>query len=67
VLVKEIARWNAMVAVFVGRLNDHMEKAGRDRRSVASEITEFPDFEHLEAEGRAGEDGQYRKSEEHDG
>jgi hypothetical protein len=39
-------------------LNDHMEKAGRDRKSVASAITEFPDFEHLEAEGRAGEDGQ---------
>jgi len=46
-----------MLAGFVGRLNDHMEKAGRDRRSVASAITEFPDFEHLEAEGRAGEKG----------
>jgi hypothetical protein len=57
-LVKEIARWNTMVAGFVGRLNDHTEKAGRDRRSVASAITEFPDFEHLEAEGRAGENGQ---------
>jgi hypothetical protein len=55
-LVKEIARWNTMVAGFVGRLNDHMEKAGRDRKSVASAITEFPDFEHLEAKGRAEED-----------
>jgi hypothetical protein len=33
-----------------------MEKAGRDRKSVASAITEFPDFEHLEAKGRAEED-----------
>ena len=56
-LVKEIARWNKMVAGLVGRLNDHMERAGRDRRSAASAISEFPDFEHLEAEGRAGEDG----------
>jgi hypothetical protein len=58
-LVKEIARWNTMVAGFVGRLNDHMEKAGRDRQSVESAITEFPDFEHLEAEGRAeGDEGE---------
>jgi hypothetical protein len=55
-LVKEIGRWSKMVAGFVGRLNDHLEKAGLDRRSMMSAITEFPDFEHLEADGRVGED-----------
>jgi hypothetical protein len=55
-LVKEIGRWNKMIAGFVGRLNDHLEKEGHDRRSMMSAITEFPDFEHLEAEGREDED-----------
>jgi hypothetical protein len=54
-LVKEIGRWNAMVAGAVGQLQDQLEAAGRDRRSMISAITEFPDFERLEAEGRAGE------------
>ena len=47
-----------MVAGFVGQMNDQIERVGRDRKSVASAITGFPNFEHLEAEGRAGEDGQ---------
>lgn len=52
-LVKEIGRWNEMVAGFVGRLSDHLEAVGHDRRSTVSAIMEFPNFEHLEAEGRA--------------
>jgi len=55
-LVKEVGSWNTMVAGFVGRLSDHLEAAGRDRRSMVSAITEFPDFERLEAEGRTGEE-----------
>lgn len=55
-LVKEIGRWNAMVAGAVGRLQDHLEQGGVDRRQIISEITSFPDFEHLEADGRAGEE-----------
>ena len=42
-LVKEIGRWNKMVAGFVGRLTDQMEAAGQDRRSMMTAITEFPD------------------------
>lgn len=49
-LVDEIARWNKMVAGFVGGVKDLI---GGEK--VQSEITKFPNFEHLEAEGRAGE------------
>jgi len=55
-LVKEIGKWNAVVAGAVGQLQDHLEAAGQDRRSMMSAIKEFPDFERLEAKGRSGED-----------
>ena len=54
-LVKEIGKWNKMVAGLVGQLTDQMEAAGQDRKSMMSAITEFPDFERLEAKGRKGE------------
>jgi hypothetical protein len=47
-LTKEVGEWNHMVAAFVGRFKDAL---GKD---FVAEITNFPNFEHLEAEGRAG-------------
>jgi len=53
-LAKTVGQWNAMMAGFVGGIKDLL--GGHD---VQSEITKFPNFEHLEAEGRAdaAEDG----------
>ena len=45
-LAKEVGEWNEMVAAFAGQFKDIL---GDD---VVSEITKFPDFEHLEAKGR---------------
>jgi hypothetical protein len=42
-----------MIAGFVGGMKDLI---GAEAREVQSEITNFPDYEHLEAKGRAGED-----------
>jgi hypothetical protein len=49
-LVKEVGEWNSMIAGFVGEMKDLL--GGQD---VKSEITKFPNFEHLEAEGRSDE------------
>ena len=49
-LVKEVGEWNAMIAGLVGGMKDLL-----GTKDVKSEITKFPNFEHLEAEGRAGE------------
>ena len=51
-LVEEVGQWNAMIAGFVGGMKDLV--GGKD---VQSEITEFPTFERLEAEGRRDEGG----------
>jgi hypothetical protein len=48
-LGKEVGHWNALIAGFAGRLKDLIGD------EVAAAITQFPNFEHLEAEGRAGE------------
>ena len=48
VLVEEIGRWNQGTAALVGRIKD-MLGGGKE---VQSEITRFPDYEHLEAKGR---------------
>jgi len=45
-LAKEVGDWNTMIAGWAGRLKDAL---GND---VVSEIAKFPNFEHLEAEGR---------------
>jgi hypothetical protein len=45
-LVETVGRWNEMVAALVGQ---YMDLLGNE--SVA-EITNYPDFEHLEAKGR---------------
>src|SRR5207248_6808050 len=47
-LVKEVGEWNAAIASFVGGFKDLIGD-----RDVQAEITKFPNFEHLEAEGRA--------------
>ena len=48
-LAKEVGDWNTMIAGWSGRLKDVLGDA------VQSEISEFPDFEHLEAAGRKRE------------
>ena len=45
-----VGEWNKMIAGIGGQLKDQMGS-----NQVQSEITKFPNFEHLEAEGRAGE------------
>jgi hypothetical protein len=50
-LVEEVGQWNAMIAGFVGSFKDAIGGKG-----VHSEITKFPNYEHLEAEGRREEE-----------
>lgn len=51
-LVEEVGHWNAMIAGLVGSMKDLL--GGKD---WSSEITKFPNFEHLEAEGRDEDQG----------
>ncbi len=51
-LVKEIEHWNQMIAGVVGTMKDTLEKTGEGTQTLISEITKYPDFEHLEAKGR---------------
>ena len=46
-LAQEVGNWNNMIAGFAGQMKDWF---GDD---FVAEITNFPDFEHLEAKGRA--------------
>ena len=54
-LVSEIEDWNRMIAGAVGAMKDMLERLGQDGRSFESQITKYPDFEHLEAKGRKDE------------
>jgi hypothetical protein len=45
-LVEEVGEWNSAIAACMGRLKDAFGDA------IEGKITEFPDFEHLEAKGR---------------
>ena len=45
-LTKEVGTWNEMIAGFAGQLRDQLGA------NVESAITQFPNFEHLEARGR---------------
>lgn len=56
-LVKEVGVWNAMLAGAYGVMKDAIEAAGQDPRSLQAAISEFPNFEHLEATGRTNETG----------
>lgn len=48
-LTAEIGQWNSMIAGMAGQFKDALGDG------VVSEITKFPNFERLEAEGRASE------------
>ena len=48
-LAREVGQWNQMIAGWAGQLKDLLGD------EVLSAITEFPDFEHLEAKGRRRE------------
>ena len=48
-LVETVGQWNAQLAGLVGQFKD------RFGGMVIAPITDFPNFEHLEAEGRKGE------------
>jgi hypothetical protein len=48
-LAREVGEWNTMIAAFAGQMLDQLGD------QVASAITAFPNFEHLEARGRAAE------------
>jgi len=48
-LAREVGDWNEAIAAFAGQMKDWL---GDD---VQSAITAFPNFEHLEAKGRANE------------
>ena len=45
-LAREVGEWNVMLAGFTGQLKEWFGD------ELESEITKFPDFEHLEAKGR---------------
>lgn len=51
-LTSEVGEWNAMIAGIAGQLKDRLGN------QLISEIARFPNFEHLEAKGRAGESDQ---------
>ena len=52
-LVEEVSQWNAMMAGFVGQMKDLL-----GTQDVAAEICKFPNYEHLEAEGRADQNAE---------
>ncbi len=47
-LLRTVRDWNAMIANFVGKLNDMLPD---HKGSIVAPIMERPDFEHLEAKG----------------
>lgn len=53
-LGQEVERWNGLIAGFTGALKDQLGNVG-----MKSEITKFPNFEHLEAKERlTGDEGE---------
>ena len=48
-LVETVGQWNSQIAALVGRYKDQIGG------EIVAPITDYPDFEHLEAEGRRGE------------
>jgi hypothetical protein len=51
-LTKEIGEQSAMLAGFLGALKDAMSQAPGGAGAVEAPIAEYPNFEHLEAEGQ---------------
>ena len=46
-LCREVGEWNEMIAGLAGQLKDRLG----ENLTTAAAITQFPDFEHLEARG----------------
>jgi hypothetical protein len=57
-LLKEIDQWNVMIAGAFGAMKDTLESMGQNTRALVAEIAKFPNFEHLEAEGRLKSKGE---------
>ena len=55
-LTGQVNRHNRLIAGFVGAMRDTVENAGGNPKSLQSEITRYPDFEHLEADQRVKEE-----------
>ena len=51
-LTERVNRYNRLVAGFVGAMRDAVEDVGGDPGALQSEITKYPNFEHLEADQR---------------
>jgi hypothetical protein len=51
-LVETVGQWNSQIAAIVGQYYDRMGG------NIVAPIIEYPNFEHLEAEGRKGERGE---------
>lgn len=51
-LAKEIGEWNQGLAALAGQMQESLDQEGLGA-SVEAPITNYPNFEHLEAEGRA--------------
>jgi len=60
-LVETVGEWNRHIAGLVGQLKDEI---GGD---IAAPITEYPNFEHLEAEGRTSLPRRHTKGPQDDG
>ena len=45
-LAREVGQWNEMIAAWAGKLKDQLGD------QLLAAITEFPNFEHLEARGQ---------------
>jgi hypothetical protein len=50
-VVETIGKWNSQIAALVGQYKDRMGG------NIVAPITEYPNFEHLEADGRKEEGG----------
>lgn len=57
-LAQQVNRHNRLIAGFIGAMRDTVENAGGDPKSLQSEITDYPNFEHLEADQRVKEEEQ---------
>jgi len=59
-LAKEIGEWNQALAAVAGQIQSELDQEGQGA-CVEAPITNYPNFEHLEAEGRAARE---RKADE---
>jgi hypothetical protein len=50
-MARQVGGWNERIAAQVGQLKDLLERRTGNTVQVASAISHFPNFEHLEAAG----------------